>query len=82
MRSKHLTLDELLELVKQGCEVQVIDSKTREELTATVLAPIRRPALHKPPDELHESPPSVLDSWICPFPGTVAPQPRSPSRTE
>ena len=25
-RSKHLTLDELLELVKQGCEVQVIDS--------------------------------------------------------
>ena len=39
-RSKHLTLDELVELVKQGHEVQVVDSKTREDITSTVLAQV------------------------------------------
>ena len=39
-RSKHLTLDELVELIKQGREVQVIDSKTREDITPAVLAQV------------------------------------------
>ena len=38
--SRHLTLDQLVELIKEGHEVEVIDSKSKEDLTQTVLMQI------------------------------------------
>ena len=35
--SRHLTLEELVELIKAGHEVQVIDSNSREDITQSVL---------------------------------------------
>ena len=35
--SRHLTLEELVELIKAGHEVQVIDSKSKEDITQSVL---------------------------------------------
>ena len=38
--SQYMTLDDLRELVKQGAEIQVIDSKTKEDITRSVLLQI------------------------------------------
>ncbi len=39
-RSQHLTLEKIHRLVRDGCEVQIIDSKTDEDITARTLAHI------------------------------------------
>lgn len=38
--SQYVTLDDLRELVKQGAELQVIDSKSKEDITRTILLQI------------------------------------------
>ena len=38
--SRHLTLDQLVELIKEGHDVEVIDSKSKEDLTQAVLMQI------------------------------------------
>ena len=38
--SRHLTLDQLVELIKDGHDVEVIDSKSKEDLTQSVLMQI------------------------------------------
>lgn len=38
--SRHLTLDQLVELIKEGHDVEVIDSKSKEDLTQNVLMQI------------------------------------------
>ncbi|MGK5092112.1 polyhydroxyalkanoate synthesis regulator DNA-binding domain-containing protein [Deltaproteobacteria bacterium TL4] len=38
--SQYLTLDELVELIKAGCEVQVTDSKTKQDITQSVLTQV------------------------------------------
>ncbi|MDP7058862.1 MAG: polyhydroxyalkanoate synthesis regulator DNA-binding domain-containing protein [Candidatus Marinimicrobia bacterium] len=38
--SQHLTLDQLVELIKEGHDVEVIDSKSKEDLTQAVLMQI------------------------------------------
>ena len=38
--SRHLTLDQLIELIKDGHDVEVIDSKSKEDLTQSVLMQI------------------------------------------
>ena len=35
--SRHLTLDQLIEMIKDGHDVEVIDSKSKEDLTQSVL---------------------------------------------
>lgn len=39
-RSRHVTLEEIYALIRDGYEVQVVDSKTGEDITAKVLAQI------------------------------------------
>ena len=39
-RSRHVTLDEIHNLIRQGYEVHVIDSKTRRDITSEVLVQI------------------------------------------
>ncbi len=38
--SRHLTLDQLVELIKEGHDVEVIDSKSKEDLTQSLLMQI------------------------------------------
>lgn len=38
--STYITLDEISKLIKEGCDVQIVDNKTREDLTAVTLAQI------------------------------------------
>ncbi len=39
-RSRHVTLEELHELIRDGCEIEVTDSKTGQDITGKVLAQI------------------------------------------
>jgi polyhydroxyalkanoate synthesis repressor PhaR len=39
-RSRHLTLEQIYRLVREGYEVTIVDSKTNEDITAKVLAHI------------------------------------------
>ncbi len=39
-QSRYVTLDEIGELVKEGAEVQIVDNKTKDDLTAVTLAQI------------------------------------------
>jgi polyhydroxyalkanoate synthesis repressor PhaR len=39
-RSRHVTLEEILALIREGYEVQITDSKTEEDITAKILGQI------------------------------------------
>jgi polyhydroxyalkanoate synthesis repressor PhaR len=39
-RSRHLTLDEIRTLIQRGCDIRVVDAKTKEDITAQVLTQI------------------------------------------
>src|SRR5262245_57549291 len=39
-RSRHLTLEQIHGLVRDGCEIEVVDSRTGEDISARVLAQI------------------------------------------
>ena len=39
-RSEDITLEQVAEMVKQGSEVQVVDAKTKEDMTAFILSQI------------------------------------------
>lgn len=39
-RSRHVTLEEIYGLIRDGCEIEVVDSKSGEDITAKVLAQI------------------------------------------
>lgn len=40
VESRYVTLDEIAEMVKQGVEVQIVDNRTKEDLTSVTLAQI------------------------------------------
>jgi polyhydroxyalkanoate synthesis repressor PhaR len=40
VESRYVTLDEIAEMVKQGAEVQIVDNRTKEDLTSVTLAQI------------------------------------------
>lgn len=40
VESRYVTLDEIAEMVKAGAEVQIVDNRTKEDLTAVTLAQI------------------------------------------
>ena len=40
VESRYVTLDEIAEMVKQGVDVQIIDNRTKEDLTSVTLAQI------------------------------------------
>jgi polyhydroxyalkanoate synthesis repressor PhaR len=40
VESRYVTLDEIAEMVKEGAEVQIVDNRTKEDLTSVTLAQI------------------------------------------
>jgi polyhydroxyalkanoate synthesis repressor PhaR len=40
VESRYVTLDEIADMVKQGVEVQIVDNRTKEDLTSVTLAQI------------------------------------------
>jgi polyhydroxyalkanoate synthesis repressor PhaR len=60
-RSRHLTLEEIHTLIREGHEVRVTDSKTGEDITAKVLAQI---ILELDPPKLAVFPPELLHRLI------------------
>lgn len=40
VKSEYITLDQVSEMIRQGCEVQVVDAKTGEDMTAFILTQI------------------------------------------
>ena len=60
-RSRHVTLEEIYTLVRDGCEVHVTDSKSGEDITAKVLAQI---ILEQDPPKLAILPVELLHQLI------------------
>jgi polyhydroxyalkanoate synthesis repressor PhaR len=69
VESRYVTLDEIADMVKQGIEVQIVDNRTKEDLTSVTLAQIvfeeekkknqmplsvLREIIRRPQDSLHE----------------------------
>jgi polyhydroxyalkanoate synthesis repressor PhaR len=69
VESRYVTLDEIADMVKQGVEVQIVDNRTKEDLTSVTLAQIvfeeekkknqmplsvLREIIRRPQDSLHE----------------------------
>ncbi|MBX7115756.1 MAG: transcriptional regulator [Myxococcaceae bacterium] len=58
VESRYVTLDEIAEMVKQGVEVQIVDNRTKEDLTSVTLAQIvfeaEKKTNHMPLDVLRE----------------------------
>src|SRR3954464_14062505 len=40
VETRYVTLDEIAEMIKQGGEVQIVDNRTKEDLTSVTLAQI------------------------------------------